>query len=452
MQLTFLGAAGTVTGSKYLVEADGRRILVDCGLFQGLKQLRMRNWNPFPVPPSSIDAVILTHAHIDHTGYLPLLVREGFRGPVYSTAPTLDLCSVLLPDSGHLQEEEAETANRYGYSKHKPALPLYTEQDAVKCLDSFETVDFGREFTVAPDLVARFSRAGHMLGAASIHLHSPRTSVVFSGDLGRPEDGLLPAPEIPEAADYLVVESTYGDRLHDRSDPAEIIEAVVKRTATRGGTIIVPSFAVGRAQSLLHHLWRLRQEGRIPDIPIFVDSPMADRATDAYERHADETRLSAERLAAVCDSGTFVQSVEESKKIDRMSVPRIIISASGMATGGRVVHHLKMLAIDPRNTILFAGYQAAGTRGAAILGGAKAVKIHGNYVPIEAEVVALDNISAHADYSEILDWLGRFSRQPRETFVTHGEPVAADAMRLHIEETHRWKATVPEHGQSFTLR
>ncbi|MDR0787879.1 MAG: MBL fold metallo-hydrolase [Gemmatimonadota bacterium] len=451
MKLTFLGAAGTVTGSKYLIEEEGRRILVDCGLFQGLKQLRLLNRDPFPVSPASIDAVVLTHAHLDHTGYLPLLVKQGFRGPVICTEPTFDLCTVLLPDSGHLQEEEAETANRYGYSKHSPALPLYTREDAVKCLDSFETVTFGQDIELAEGLTARFSRAGHMLGAASILLRSRNSSILFSGDIGRPEDDLLPAPEVPEEADYLVVESTYGDRLHAPEDPTGILSEVVKRTAARGGAVIIPAFAVGRAQSLLLHLWNARRENGIPDIPIFVDSPMADQATDVYERHATETRLPADLLAAVCNSGTFTRSVDDSKKIDRMAIPRIIISASGMATGGRVVHHLKMLADDPRNTILFSGYQAAGTRGATILGGAKAVKIHGQYVPIRAEVVSLENISAHADYSEILGWMGRFSSPPRKTFVTHGEPVAADALRLHIKETLGWDAVVPAMGESVTL-
>ncbi len=451
MRLTFHGAAGTVTGSKYLVESGKRRILVDCGLFQGLKQLRLRNWKPFPVPPASIDAVILTHAHLDHSGYLPLLVRQGFRGPVYCTPPTLDLCSVLLPDSGYLQEEEAATANRYGYSKHKPALPLYTRADAVKSLGSLEAIDFGVDTEVARGISFRFSRAGHMLGGASIRLQAPDTSIVFSGDLGRLEDPMLPSPETPDPADYLVVESTYGDRLHEKTSPADLLAEVISRTAARGGCVIIPSFAVGRAQTILLHLHRLHQQRRLPPIPIYLDSPMAGRASDAYLRHAEETRLSSKECLAVCDFAEFVESVDESKKIDRMLVPRVIISASGMATGGRVVHHLKMLAGDDRNTIIFAGYQAAGTRGAAIVGGAESVKIHGGYVPVRAEVVQLNNLSAHADYEEILTWLGRFSGQPRNTFITHGEPVAADALRLRISENLGWDATVPEHGEAFDL-
>jgi len=445
MQITFLGATGTVTGSKYLVEHAGRTVLVDCGLFQGLKQLRLRNWQPLPVDVSRIDAVVLTHAHLDHSGYLPLLVKQGFKGPIYSTPATQDLCGILLPDSGHLQEEEADTANRYGYSKHKPALPLYTRADAVRCLDSFETFDFGVDFDVAPGLTVTYGRAGHLLGAAFIHLRCGSGDLLFSGDLGRPEDPMLLPMDVPEGADYLVVESTYGDRLHTDVDPADLLAEVITRTARRGGSVIIPAFAVGRAQSILLHLHRLTEENRIPRIPVFIDSPMAGHATDVFRKHAAETRLGVDLCREICDFATAVGSVEESKKVDRMSVPRVIISASGMATGGRVVHHLKALVSDERNTVLFAGYQAAGTRGATILGGAEAVKIHGAYVPIRAEVVALDNVSAHADYSEILAWLRGFEKAPRQTFITHGEPVAADALRLRIEESLHWNAAVPEY-------
>jgi metallo-beta-lactamase family protein len=451
MHLTFLGGAGTVTGSKYLLETGDQRVLVDCGLFQGLKQLRLRNRTPFPIPPARIDAVVLTHAHIDHSGYLPLLVKEGFSGPIYSTPATADLCAILLPDSGHLQEEEADVANRYGYSKHHPALPLYTREDAVMCLENFEVVDFARDFPALPGLNLRFARSGHMLGSALVHLAGRDGSILFSGDLGRPNEPFLLPLEPAEPADHLVVESTYGDRLHSVADPAAVLANVVTRTAARGGTVIVPAFAVGRAQTILLLLYQLQQENRIPRIPIFLDSPMASRATEVYRRHAHETRLGEDLCRAVCDFPAFVESVADSKKIDRMSVPRVIISASGMATGGRVVHHLKALASDERNTILFAGYQAVGTRGASIVAGAQSVKIHGGYVPIRAEVVSLDTISAHADYAEILDWLASFVKPPRQTFVTHGEPVAADALRLRIGESLGWDCTVPEHGQRVAL-
>ncbi len=451
MQITFLGATGTVTGSKYLVEVDDRRFLVDCGLFQGLKQLRLRNRQPLPFAPDSLDAVILTHAHIDHSGYLPLLVRNGYKGPIYCTAPTRDLCAILLPDSGHLQEEEAETANRYGYSKHRPALPLYTKADALASLEQFEALDFGRDFELPGGTTLRFDRSGHMLGSAYVRLTGRSHDLLFSGDLGRPDEALLLPPEPVDGADYLIVESTYGDRLHTTEDPSDELADVVSRTAARGGAVLIPAFAVGRAQSVLYHLHRLLDQKRIPDIPIFIDSPMAGRATEVYREHGHETKLGAAGCEAVCRTATVTESVEDSKKIDRMNIPRIIISASGMATGGRVVHHLKALAPDSRNTILFAGYQAAGTRGATILSGAPSVKIHGAYVPVRAEVQALDNVSAHADYSEILAWLRHFQRTPRNTFITHGEPSAADALRLHIEESLGWRCTVPEYRQVAKL-
>jgi metallo-beta-lactamase family protein len=451
MTLTFYGATGTVTGSKYLLETATGNLLVDCGLFQGLKQLRLRNREPVPFDLAALDAIVLTHAHLDHTGYLPLLVREGYRGPVYCTPATADLCAVLLPDSGHLQEEEAEIANRYGYSKHHPALPLYTRADAIRCLDQIETVDFDRDRPLFPGVGLRFSRAGHMLGAAMARIRTDRGDILFSGDLGRPADPVLPPPDTIDEADYLLVESTYGDRLHDPSEPLDQIADVVTRTAARGGTVIIPAFAVGRAQTILYYLHQLQDQQRIPRIPLYLDSPMAGSATEVFEKHSAETRLGRDFGRAIAGAVTVVASVEESKRIDRMSVPRVIISASGMATGGRVVHHLKMLASDPRNTILFAGYQAAGTRGATIRAGAESVKIHGQYVPVRAEVAALDNLSAHADYQEILDWLAGFRKPPRTTFITHGEPVAADALRLRIEERLGWHVTVPEYRQTATL-
>lgn len=451
MEITFLGATGTVTGSKYLVTTESRRVLVDCGLFQGLKQLRLRNREPLPVDPASIDAVVLTHAHLDHSGYLPLLVREGFRGPVYCTPATRDLCGILLPDSGHLQEEEAEFANRYGYSKHRPALPLYTQADAERCLESFETVPFGRELDLDDGLSAVFLPAGHILGAAMISLRGGGTSVLFSGDLGRPHDPLLPPPAVVREADYLLVESTYGDRRHEPVDPLDQLEATIQRTSERGGVVLIPAFAVGRTQTLLYLLHRLKQERRIPDLPIFVDSPMAASAIRIFQKHPEEHGLSAAECRAVCEVARATQSVEESKEIDRMRYPRVIVSASGMATGGRVLHHLKALAGDARNTILFTGHQAAGTRGAAMIGGAKAIKIHGHYVPVHAEVGVLDNLSAHADSAEVLDWLHHFERPPRRTFVVHGEPVAADALRLRIEETLGWEVRVPEYGERAVL-
>lgn len=451
MQVEFLGGTGTVTGSKYLLQHEGRRLLVDCGLFQGLKQLRLRNWEPLPVRPATIDAVLLTHAHIDHSGYVPRLVKTGFRGPVWCSSATHELCELLLPDSGRLQEEEAAFANRHGSSRHKPALPLYTEEEARDALKRFESVDFDNVQSPWPGWQWRLQRAGHILGASSVRVECEGTSILFSGDLGRSDDLVMRAPEPPPAADYVVVESTYGDRLHRDGDVLAELAAVVNRTAARGGIVVVPAFAVGRAQTLLHCIGLLKAARRIPDMPVYLNSPMAADATRIYRRHLDEHRLGADECASFGREVTFVTTVEASKALNALNFPSIIVSASGMATGGRVLHHLKAYAPDERNTILFAGYQAAGTRGATLLGGAKAVKIFGDYVPVRAEVANLDMLSAHADREQVLAWLGRLPRPPRRVFVTHGEPVAADQLRLAIQERFGWDAGVPEHRACVDL-
>jgi metallo-beta-lactamase family protein len=451
MDLTFLGAAGTVTGSKYLLQVGSRRILIDCGLFQGLKHLRLRNREPFPVDPREIDTVLLTHAHLDHSGYLPLLVRQGYAGPVYCTPATRDLCGILLPDSGHLQEEAAAFATKHGFSRHSPALPLYTEADARRALPRLLPVDFGTELSLGDGISARFSPAGHILGAAMIELRTPEGTIHFSGDLGRPGDPLLPAPTTIDRGDVLVVESTYGDRLHDPADPADELAQVIRRTAERGGAVLIPSFAVGRAQTLLYLLHRLRQEGRIPRIPIYLDSPMAAEATRIHQVHARALELSDDVIESLQTTAVIVASVQESKEVDRMHYPRVIISASGMVTGGRVLHHMRALAPDRKNTILLVGYQAMGTRGAQLLAGVSAVKIHGTYVPIHAEVASLSNLSAHADWAEIVAWARGFSAPPSRVFITHGEPVAADALRLRLEEALGWRCEVPMHGEHVVI-
>lgn len=368
MKLTFLGAAGTVTGSRYLLEDGGKRYLVDCGLFQGLKDLRLRNWADFPVPPASIDAVLLTHAHIDHSGYIPRLAQNGFKGPVYCSGATLGLCNILLPDSGHLQEDDAERANRYGYTKHAPALPLYTEQEARRCLAQFRPVEWGIRHKLGEFLGFSLHRAGHILGASFIRVDDGATSIVFSGDLGRENDPVMKAPVAVEEADYLVVESTYGDRLHGDSDPTDDLADIINRTIRRGGTIIVPSFAVGRAQSLLYYLFRLKQEKRIPDhLPVFLDSPMASDVSGLLQLYPNEHRLPAGLCRDVCETARYTRTREESRALDDIAsgMPAVIISASGMATGGRVLHHMKCYIGDARNTILFVASrrQARAARG-----------------------------------------------------------------------------------------
>lgn len=452
MQIKFLGATGTVTGSKYLLTSGSAQILVDCGLFQGFKQLRLRNWQTLPVNPSELDAVVLTHAHLDHSGYLPLLVKNGFKGKIYCSEATYDLCRILLPDSGHLLEEEANYANRHGFSKHIPALPLYSEADAVRSLQFFAPVKFGSKFEVCHGLSAELMLAGHILGAAIVSIRSKNTTITFSGDLGRPNDLVMGPPTFITNTDYLVVESTYGDRRHDTADPTVLLGKVIRETAARGGVTLIPSFAVGRAQSLMYYIHLLKKAGDIPELlPVYLNSPMAVDATGIYHKHRRDYRLSHEQCEAMCSAAKIVTSVEESIALNEKRMPMVIIAASGMATGGRVLHHLKAFAPDPRNTILFAGFQAGGTRGAAMIAGAEAIKIHGEYVPLRAQVMQLDNLSAHADADETLSWLSHISKPPKMTFVTHGEPPAADALRHRIEEKFHWQCRVPEYFESVEL-
>ncbi|WP_374361473.1 MBL fold metallo-hydrolase RNA specificity domain-containing protein [Pseudoduganella danionis] len=452
MKLKFLGATGTVTGSKYLLNTGSATILIDCGLFQGYKQLRLRNWEEFPVPPDSIDAVVLTHAHLDHSGYLPLLVREGFRGKIYCSEATYDLCKILLPDSGRLLEEEASHANRHSYSRHAPALPLYTEEDALRALDYFHPIPFGKPHQVAAGLTAQLVLGGHILGAAIVTLNDGKRTLTFSGDLGRLHDAIMVEPTLIEQTDYLVLESTYGNRSHDPADPAVLLGQTIRDTAARGGVTVIPSFAVGRAQSLLYEIHRLKQRGEIPALlPVYLNSPMAIDATALYQKHRKLHRLNQEECLAMCHAAKIVNSVEESIELNRRQMPMVIIAASGMATGGRVLHHLKAFAPNSRNTILFAGFQAGGTRGRAMLDGIDAIKIHGEYVPLRAQVSQIDNLSAHADANEILSWLGHFKQAPKQVFITHGEPDAADALRHRIEETLHWPCRVPEYKEQVEL-
>ena len=449
--LQFLGGAGTVTGSRYLIESAGQRILVDCGLFQGYKQLRERNRAPFPVPPESIDTVLLTHAHLDHSGYIPALVRNGFRGKVICTPATRDLCGLLLPDSGFLQEEEAKHARKKGYSRHGDPTPLYTGEDAEAALERFVVQDFDRELEIGRGMRARFHPAGHILGAAQISLDIGGPIVHFSGDLGRAHDPLMRPPQPLQRADVLVCESTYGNRQHARVDAEAELAPIIRRVAARGGVIVIPAFAVGRAQGLMLHIARLRQRGEIPAVPVFLNSPMAINATDIYHRYHDEHHVTDQECQAMYELATRVRTVDESKALNQRRGPMIIISASGMLTGGRVLHHLQAFGPDWRNAILLSGYQAGGTRGATLAGGARQVRMFGREIPINAEVIQLEGFSGHADADEILAWMGAAMPTPKITYLTHGEPDAADTLRGRISRELGWQVCVPEHLQRVTL-
>ena len=451
VNIRFLGGTGTVTGSKYLIEHDGKRLMIDCGLFQGFKQLRLRNRDPLPVEPNHIGAVILTHAHLDHSGYLPLLAREGFHGKVWATPATRDLAKILLPDSGHIQEADADFANRHGFSKHQPALPLYTESDAMDCLKLFRAVPLGEVFEPIKGWTARLYGAGHILGAASVLIEVSGRRLLFSGDLGRPDDALMKAPETPPAADVVVIESTYGDREHPEEDVLADLGPALKRCAARGGTAVVPAFAVGRAQALLHAIADLKAKGELPrDLPVYLDSPMAIHTTELYAHHMGEHRLNAQQCNAMDHVAKMTRSVDESKAIAVQHGPKVIISASGMATGGRVLHHLMQYLGDHRNMIVLTGYQAPGTRGASLAEGAKHLRIFRQDLPVRAEVVQMTSASAHADASQLMDWLRALPSAPQRVFVTHGDMAASDRLRQRIETELRWQAMVPEHGSTWS--
>jgi metallo-beta-lactamase family protein len=449
--LRFLGAADTVTGSRYLLDTGSSRVLVDCGLFQGLKVLRERNRAPFPVPPESIDAVVVSHAHLDHSGYIPALVRDGFRGRVYATPATVELAGVMLPDSGYLLEEEARHAASHKWSRHAVPEALYTQADAERSLTRFSPVPFDTSREVAPGVEVTFTPAGHILGAAGVHAEIGGASVHFSGDLGRAEDPVMRPPAPLEPCDVLVVESTYGDRRHADEDAADVLEDVIRRTTRKGGVVLIPAFAVGRTESILLQLARLRRAGRLPDVPVYLNSPMAIEVADIYRRHPAEHRLDAADIDLMYSIASPVHSVDESKLLNLRGGPMVIISASGMITGGRILHHIAAYGDDRRNAIVLTGFQAAGTRGAALLAGAQTLRIFGRDVPIRAEVVSLASLSAHADADEILAWMSQVERGPRSVYVTHGEPVAADVLRARIKRELGWNARVPEQLESVRL-
>lgn len=451
LSMTFLGGAGTVTGSKHLLEFNGHRLLIDCGLFQGLKNLRELNWADFPLDPASIDAVILTHAHLDHSGYIPKLVREGFRGPILASDATAQVADLILKDSGHLQEKDAEYANRKGFSKHAPALPLYGIKDAERAMESFKAVPLHKALDVPGGARLTLRRAGHILGAVTADIEWGGKRVVFSGDLGRYNDPVMVDPEPVSHADYVIVESTYGDRKHAHLDPIEVLGEITERTIGRGGTVVIPAFAVGRAQSLLYYFSCLKGKGRLRSVPIYLDSPMAIDASKLFCDHLDDHKLPPDTCHSACRVAKYVRDVEESKWLTASQMPKVIISASGMATGGRVLHHIKTFGPDRRNTILFSGYQAAGTRGRSMVEGAAEVKIHGEWVPIRAEIQDLPMLSAHADSDELLRWLRGFGDAPSKAFVVHGEGSASAAVQRRIEDELSWNAVVPQQGESYAL-
>lgn len=451
LTLTFLGGAGTVTGSKHLLTHGDTRILIDCGLFQGLKNLRELNWQDLPVKASSIDAVVLTHAHLDHSGYLPKLVRDGFRGRIYATAATCDVARLILKDSGFLNERDADFANRQGFSKHKPALPLYGVRDAERAIEAFSIVPFDDAAELPGGARLTFRRAGHILGAAVAQIEWAGRRIACSGDLGRYGDPVMLDPASIAEADYVLIESTYGNRTHDPADATDALGAVIERTVQRGGTVVIPAFAVGRAQSLLYHLWKLKRAGRLVHVPIYLDSPMAIAATGLLQAHHDDHRLTSDECDEVCAIATYTREVEELKAISASEWPKVVISASGMATGGRVLHHLKAFAPDPKNLILLSGFQAAGTRGRAMSQGVRELKIHGQWIPVRAEVDELSMLSAHADADELMRWLGGFRKAPARVFIVHGEADASEALRGRIDRELGWDAVVPRQDQVFEL-
>ena len=459
--LQFLGAAETVTGSRFLLRTRRARVLVDCGLFQGAKSLRLRNWAPFPIPPKELDAVVLTHAHVDHAGFVPRLVAEGFRGPVFATPGTEALCGVVLPDSGRLHEEDASSANAEGWSKHSPALPLYTEEDALRALRQLRPRETGAWFEVAPSVRGRFLRAGHILGAASLVLEDVASGkrVGFSGDLGRPSHPLLAPPEPMARVDALVCESTYGDRKHPET--AQVVAALgeaIARTAARGGTTVIPAFAVDRTEVILLYLRELMERGGAPRLPVHVDSPMALEALAIYRRAIaerwGEIRADLRGDGSLFDPGDLheVRTLEQSRELQaEASGPRIVVSASGMATGGRVLRHLARHLPDPRSSVVLVGYQVPGTRGHRLLRGERAVKMLGRYVPVRAEIVNLAGFSVHADADEILAWLRTAEAPPGVCYAVHGEPEPSRALAARIDGELGWAAVAPRDGERVQI-
>jgi metallo-beta-lactamase family protein len=457
VKISFLGATQTVTGSRFLIEHDGQRVMIDCGLFQGPREWKNRNWEDFPVDPSSINCIVLTHAHIDHSGFLPRLIGLGFRGPVYCTPATAELLALMLPDSGHLQEEDATYANKVKYSRHEPALPLYTEEEARAALDYLRPVDFYRKMELAGDLIFNYVRAGHILGSAMVEIHADGRKVLFSGDVGRPAQFITKKPDDCKPAEYIVLESTYGNRLHKKIDVKKRLAEIITRTAAQGGTLVVPSFAIGRTQELLFILRLLEEEHSVPKLPVYIDSPMAIHALPIYDRHHIDFSRQLEEVSRrdptpfICHHIQALNTVQESKKLNEISYPAVIVSSSGMATGGRILHHLKHKIGDHRNTILFIGYQAEGTKGRFLVEGAEEIKIHGQQYRVKAAVESIDALSCHADYEEMLAWLEHLKTPPQQVFLVHGEEQSSAAMATRIREKFGWTVNIPQYRETVEI-
>ncbi len=440
----FLGASGSVTGSKYLVQTAGKTILVDCGLFQGLKALREINWDYLPINVSEIDAVILTHGHLDHVGFVPRLVKMGYHGPIYATSPTLEVARIILLDSGRIQEESAERANEEGYTKHNPAEALYTEKEAELSFQNFQALSEGEWINLFDGINVRFQYVGHILGACFVELEANNKRFVFSGDIGRKIDYLLVEPKKPEKADYLFIETTYGDRIHPEEDIEEKLIEVITKTIQKGGTLIIPSFAVERTQTLMFLLSKLKIENRIPDIPMIMDSPMGNRVLEVFKNNKNWHKISDQELNGLKDNFKIIKKYEETWEVISKPESKIVIAGSGMITGGRVLTYLKQYLSRPETSVLLVGYQAEGTRGRALLEGATELKIQGKYVPVKAEIFNSESLSSHADQTELLDWLSEIKVEPEKTFLIHGENIARDSFRLKLKDTKAWGCILPE--------
>ena len=445
VNIHFLGASSTVTGSKYLLELPGKNILIDCGMFQGIKKLRELNWQQLPVNVENIDLVLLTHGHLDHTGFLPRLVKMGYKGSIWGTAPTLDIAEIILRDSAKIQEEDAERANKEGFSKHKPAKPLYNNDDVDRTITKFNAQEAGEWIDIQPDIRIRFQYNGHILGATFIELESAGKRIVFSGDVGRAGDPLLHSPEKPKKADILFLESTYGDRLHPKEDILENLLQIIVSTLEKKGTLIIPSFAVERAQLLMYLIWQLHRQKKIPaSLPIILDSPMGANVLNLFHKHEQWHKLNSEECSEMCNRVHTVQSFKETWEIIDNPQPKIVIAGSGMVTGGRVLTYLQKYIGKPETTVMLAGYQAEGTRGRSLLEGAAEVKFYGKYYPVRAQIEYLEGLSGHADQSELLDWLSDIENNPEQLFLVHGEPQALDTLRVKIKDTLGWNAHIPD--------